>query len=54
MDIVISPYPRNPDFIGRSDILQQLKDKLGHSKQADGTFNLRVSLFGLGGIGYVL
>ncbi|KAI9148693.1 Kinesin light chain [Paramyrothecium foliicola] len=47
----IVPYPINPDFVGRSSILQQLKDKLGHAQQTHATSYSRVSLFGLGGVG---
>ncbi|KAI9155124.1 Kinesin light chain [Paramyrothecium foliicola] len=47
----IVPYPSNPGFVGRSDILQQLEDKLGHTQQANETSSPRVPLFGLGGVG---
>ncbi|KEY74867.1 hypothetical protein S7711_09811 [Stachybotrys chartarum IBT 7711] len=47
----VVPYPNNPDFVGRSDILQQLKDKLGHEEQTNGPSVPRLSLFGLGGVG---
>ncbi|KEY74844.1 hypothetical protein S7711_09938 [Stachybotrys chartarum IBT 7711] len=47
----VVPYPNNPDFIGCSDILQQLKDKLGHEPGTSEASVSRVSLFGLGGIG---
>ncbi|KAH7309524.1 P-loop containing nucleoside triphosphate hydrolase protein, partial [Stachybotrys elegans] len=47
----IVPYPSNPDFVGRSKILQQLKDNLGHTQETSGTSQPRVSVFGLGGIG---
>jgi hypothetical protein len=48
---VIVPYPNNPDFIGRQDILLQLKEHLGHSLQKTTSSYLRASLFGLGGVG---
>ncbi|KAH7304549.1 hypothetical protein B0I35DRAFT_149874 [Stachybotrys elegans] len=47
----VVPYPSNPDFVGRLDILRLLKDKLGHGQQTHGTSYQRVSLFGLGGVG---
>ncbi|KAB5515378.1 hypothetical protein GE09DRAFT_1231411 [Coniochaeta sp. 2T2.1] len=46
------PYTSNPDFVGRSGILGQLKDQLGHGlAQPTGTSQLRRSLYGLGGVG---
>jgi tetratricopeptide (TPR) repeat protein len=50
------PYYRNPDFIGRSDVLQDLDRHLGQSRKrvADGdmkTKRKRAALCGLGGIG---
>lgn len=47
----IVPYPSNPDFVGRSKILEELKDSLGHKQGTSGTSQPRVSLFGLGGVG---
>ncbi|KAK4233048.1 P-loop containing nucleoside triphosphate hydrolase protein, partial [Achaetomium macrosporum] len=44
------PYTPNPDFVGRSDILEKLKDQLGHS-QPQSKWHLRAALYGLGGIG---
>ncbi|KAB5513496.1 hypothetical protein GE09DRAFT_1179745 [Coniochaeta sp. 2T2.1] len=50
--IVLVPYTSNPDFVGRSGILGQLEDELGHGLgQATGTSQPRRSLYGLGGIG---
>lgn len=47
LDII--PYTRNPDFIGREDILKQLQ----HGLQAtDDASQFRMALFGLGGVGY--
>jgi hypothetical protein len=47
------PYTSNLDFVGRSEILRQLKVQLGHGpSQTSGKFQPRVSLYGLGGIGY--
>jgi hypothetical protein len=48
------PYSNNLDFVGRLDVLQQLKDKLDYEQWINGTSVPRVSLFGLGGIGYML
>ncbi|KAB5581194.1 P-loop containing nucleoside triphosphate hydrolase protein [Coniochaeta sp. 2T2.1] len=46
------PYTSNPDFVGRSEILGQLKDQLGHGlAQATGTSQPKRSLYGLGGVG---
>jgi hypothetical protein len=47
------PYPRNPDFVGRSNILNRLKEALGHMPQMNSDPQARVSLLGLGGSGYV-
>ncbi|KAK4117981.1 hypothetical protein N657DRAFT_659810 [Parathielavia appendiculata] len=47
---VLVPYTCNPDFVGRSDILEKLKDQLGHS-QPQSKWHLRAALYGLGGIG---
>ncbi|KAK4233072.1 hypothetical protein C8A03DRAFT_39245 [Achaetomium macrosporum] len=44
------PYTCNPDFVGRSDILEKLKDQLGH-RQPQSKWHLRAALYGLGGIG---
>ena len=45
---------RNPDFIGRSDILEKIKSQLGPNLHESGTTSqARLALFGLGGIGYV-
>ncbi|KAH7303371.1 hypothetical protein B0I35DRAFT_365076, partial [Stachybotrys elegans] len=48
---VIVPYPENGDFVGRSTIIDGLKHDLGYS-QPTGKTQARVSLYGLGGIGY--
>ncbi|KAJ3461974.1 hypothetical protein MRS44_010527 [Fusarium solani] len=46
------PYTSNPDFVGRSDILESLKDQLGHSESMPrNKAHLRASLCGLGGVG---
>lgn len=45
---------RNPDFVGRSDILEKIKSQLGPNlRRSDTTSQARLALFGLGGIGYV-
>lgn len=50
--IFLVPYNPNPDFVGRSSILQTLKQQLGLG-QPRGLAELRtrVALYGLGGIG---
>ncbi|WYZ37727.1 hypothetical protein EsH8_II_001233 [Colletotrichum jinshuiense] len=46
------PYNENPDFIGRSEILDQLKQQFGHDQQQTLTKRRsRIALYGLGGIG---
>ena len=42
------PFSRDPSFVGREDILEQLESEL-----ADPRSQLWASLYGLGGIGYV-
>jgi hypothetical protein len=50
---VIVPYLSNPDFVGRSEILDELKHYFGLGQQQEGaTPQARAALFGLGGIGY--
>ena len=43
------PISRNPNFIGRDDLLEQLEDQL---RQDDG-YSATAVLYGLAGIGYV-
>ncbi|KAK1765234.1 hypothetical protein QBC33DRAFT_495970 [Phialemonium atrogriseum] len=45
------PYPSNPEFVGRSRVLEQLKEQLGPAEVMSRTAQARVSLYGLGGIG---
>ncbi|KAL7936536.1 hypothetical protein V8C35DRAFT_295770 [Trichoderma chlorosporum] len=46
------PYRQNPDFVGRSEILDQIKLQFGLGQQQDHTQpRRRVSLYGLGGVG---
>ncbi|KAL1985939.1 hypothetical protein VTN96DRAFT_7204 [Rasamsonia emersonii] len=45
--IFMIPYSRNPDFVGRNEILHQLKDR----SKSIGEAHSRVALFGLGGVG---
>ncbi|WZH48136.1 uncharacterized protein QYS62_009302 [Fusarium acuminatum] len=46
------PYTYNPDFVGRSEILELLRDQLGHTNpQSQSKGHLRAALHGLGGIG---
>ncbi|KAK3332561.1 hypothetical protein B0T19DRAFT_415984 [Cercophora scortea] len=52
--IVLVPYPGNPDFVGRTDILDRLKDHLGHLQSETATKikrQSRVAVYGLGGVG---
>ncbi|SPO02369.1 uncharacterized protein DNG_05042 [Cephalotrichum gorgonifer] len=45
-------YTSNPDFVGRYEILEQLKTQLGHGQPRAGvTAQYRAALHGLGGIG---
>jgi tetratricopeptide (TPR) repeat protein len=48
-DKFIVPYQRNPQFTGRSRLLQQLKETL--SSVVSKKFNHRVALYGMGGVG---
>ncbi|KAF5024988.1 hypothetical protein F66182_2939 [Fusarium sp. NRRL 66182] len=46
------PYTCNPDFVGRSEILELLKSQLGHSNpQLLDNAHRRAALHGLGGVG---
>lgn len=49
MAIVLVPYPRNDTFVGRTTILEKLQQQPFESDS-----QARVSLFGLGGTGYVI
>lgn len=51
-NLVLIPYNRNPDYIGRSLILETIREIFGYSK-SEAARQPRVSLFGLGGVGYV-
>ena len=44
------PYPRNHDFVGRSDILNSLKKYFDHH-MAQSSRLQGAALYGLGGIG---
>ena len=53
--IVVVPYASNADFVGRSSIMEKLKEMLSPSHcRKKTTHHVRVALHGLGGIGYVL
>jgi hypothetical protein len=53
MVAVLVPYTRNAEFVGRSSILEKLKEHLGpRNHQGAMTTQPRAALFGLGGIGY--
>lgn len=45
------PYVYNPDFIGRSDVLEKLKHQFGHGQHLSSEWPRMVVLLGLGGIG---
>ncbi|KAF4930991.1 Kinesin light chain [Colletotrichum viniferum] len=50
----IVPYNENPDFVGRSEILERVKDLFGHSdtyRRPGSKPRSRVALHGLGGVG---
>jgi hypothetical protein len=49
-NLVLVPYNQNPDYVGRSTILDTVKERLGYSKSLAARQS-RVSLFGLGGVG---
>ncbi|KAK5651335.1 hypothetical protein OQA88_12568 [Cercophora sp. LCS_1] len=52
LGVCLVPYTSNPNFAGRSEILNQLEDELGfRSPQVADTAQHRVSLYGLGGVG---
>lgn len=50
--LVLVPYSRNPDYVARSFILETIKERFGYRKNETAR-QFRVSLFGLGGVGYV-
>lgn len=45
------PIDRNPNFVGRDKVLEQLETQLG---AAAGDYCRTAALYGLGGIGYIL
>lgn len=47
----IIPYTKNPDFVGRSDILNWLAGQLKFTRETSGLVQTRVALYGLGGAG---
>ncbi|KAK3990428.1 kinesin light chain [Cladorrhinum sp. PSN332] len=52
--LVIVPYTSNPGFVGRAEILNRLKEELGHTELetvSKRTSQARAGLYGLGGIG---
>ncbi|KAI8950933.1 hypothetical protein F4801DRAFT_601739 [Xylaria longipes] len=50
--IVIVPYTENPQFVGRSELLGQLKSQLVHREpRTNNQLHQRIALYGLGGIG---
>jgi len=52
--VVVIPYASNADFVGRSIIIEKLKEMLGPSHSCkNATHHVRVALYGLGGVGYV-
>ncbi|KAI1755436.1 hypothetical protein F4782DRAFT_488567 [Xylaria castorea] len=51
MSQFIVPYPNNPQFVGRSVILEQLESQLSHQEPHTNQPHSRIALYGLGGIG---
>lgn len=51
-ELVLVPYNRNPDYVGRSSILETIRQRFGYS-ESEAARQPRVSLFGLGRVGYV-
>jgi hypothetical protein len=49
LDII--PYTKNPDFVGRSEILDWLTGQLKFTQETSGLVQTRVALYGLGGTG---
>uniref|UniRef100_A0A8H7N403 Nucleoside phosphorylase domain-containing protein n=1 Tax=Bionectria ochroleuca TaxID=29856 RepID=A0A8H7N403_BIOOC len=47
----IIPYTKNPDFVGRSEILDWLTGQLKFTQETSGLVQTRVALYGLGGTG---
>jgi hypothetical protein len=47
LTIVMVPYTNNPHFVGREEILDQLKARLVDNQEHQN----RIALWGLGGIG---
>ncbi len=46
------PYSENPDFVGREEVLEELKGRLGPSHDdSQGGVQHRLAVWGLGGIG---
>jgi hypothetical protein len=48
-DYFIVPFEQNPNFTGRKDFLQLVKQKL--SEEHPKKYNHRIALYGMGGIG---
>lgn len=54
-DPVLVPYSQNPDFVARSDILNNVKEQFGLGQHKGPVQSRRrVSLYGLGGVGYAV
>lgn len=50
--LILVPYSKNPDFIGRFEILENIKQEFGLGlQQGPVQSRRRVSLYGLGGVG---
>jgi hypothetical protein len=53
LKIVICPYPKNTQFVGRESTLEKIRKELQHIDSAKVQQTARtVVLFGLGGVGY--
>jgi len=47
--VFMIPYDRNPHFVGRDDLLSQLREELQETKPKK--YNHRVAIYGMGGVG---
>ena len=57
LKVFMVPLPRNPNFLGRGDIIAQLEARLTFSEPGGKSQSRAISkaaLCGLGGIGYIL
>lgn len=53
--VVLVPYNKNEDLVGRSGILEDIKQQLGYGqRQTAAKLRSKLALYGLGGVGCVL